>query len=119
MGMGYNTYSNITPRPKGGETKRRFSRRFAAGGSLYERAAARMNCEHELTKEESFFAVFCIESLAEELHIPGDEVYMLLTEKSDLLDSYIIPSYEPLHTQGKAYIVRELLELMKQRGVLG
>jgi hypothetical protein len=78
-----------------------------------------MNYEHELTKEESFFAVFCIESLAEELHIPGDEVYMLLTEKSDLLDSYIIPAYAPLHTQGKAYIVRELVEIMRERGVLG
>jgi hypothetical protein len=78
-----------------------------------------MMYEHELTKEESFFAVFCIESLAEELNIPGDEVYRLLTEKSDLLDGYIIPSYEPLHTQGKAYIVRELIELMRERGVLG
>jgi hypothetical protein len=42
----------------------------------------------------------------------------LLTEKSDLLDSYIIPFYEPLHTQGKAYIVRELVELMKKRGII-
>ncbi|MDR0931799.1 MAG: DUF3791 domain-containing protein [Victivallales bacterium] len=28
----------------------------------------------DITKEESFFAVFCIESLAEELGIPGNEV---------------------------------------------
>jgi hypothetical protein len=77
-----------------------------------------MNNTHRLTKEESFFAVFCIESLAEELKIPGDEVYKLLTEKSDILDDYIIPVYEPLHTQDKAYIVRELIDVMKQREVL-
>jgi hypothetical protein len=72
----------------------------------------------DITKDESFFAVFCIESLAEELGIPGDEVYLLLTEKSDILDSCIIPSYEPLHTQGETYIVRELCDVMRERGII-
>jgi hypothetical protein len=72
----------------------------------------------DITKDESFFAVFCIESLAEELDIPGDEVYRLLTEKSDILDSYIIPAYESLHTQGEAYIVRELCDVMRERGII-
>jgi hypothetical protein len=72
----------------------------------------------DITKEESFFAVFCIESLAEALGMPGNEVYDLLTEKSDILDSCIIPSYEPLHTQGKAYIVESICDLMRERGVI-
>ncbi|MDR0949940.1 MAG: DUF3791 domain-containing protein [Lachnospiraceae bacterium] len=77
-----------------------------------------MNSQHELTKEESFFAVFCIESLADALNTSGDEVYKLLTVDSSILDDYIIPCFEPLHTQGKEYIVQELIEVMRERKVL-
>jgi hypothetical protein len=44
---------------------------------------AMMNKQTPMTPEQSFFAVFCIEMLADELHITGNEVYKLLTEKSD------------------------------------
>jgi plasmid maintenance system antidote protein VapI len=77
-----------------------------------------MNTNHETTKEESFFAVFCIECLAEELKIPGNEVYKLLTEKSDILDEYIIACYDTLHTQGKEWLVRDIKELMLERGII-
>ena len=77
-----------------------------------------MSKRSEMTAETSFFSVFCIESLADELSMPGDKVYMLLTEESDILDNYIIPYYDALHTQGKDYIVRELVGLMKKQGVL-
>ena len=40
------------------------------------------------------------------------------TEKSDILNDYIIPEYEILHTQGKEYIVDDIIEVMKERGVL-
>jgi len=70
-----------------------------------------------MTPEQSFFAVFCIESLSDELGTTGDRVYEMLTEKSDILDNYIIPYYDSLHTQGKSYIVEELIGLMKKRGV--
>jgi hypothetical protein len=71
----------------------------------------------DMTKEESFFAVFCIEALAEELKMPGEAVYKLLTEKSTVLDDYIIPCYDTLHTQGEQYIVRELIDVLGERGV--
>ncbi len=77
-----------------------------------------MNTTVKMTPEQSFFAVSCIETLAGELHTTGDKVYRLLTEKSDILNSYIVPGYDMLHTQGKGYIVRELKELMRKRGVL-
>ena len=57
------------------------------------------------------FAIFCIENIAE-------KVYDALTEKSDILNDYIIPEYEILHTQGKEYIVDDIIEVMKERGVL-
>ena len=77
-----------------------------------------MKIQTSMTPEQSFFAVFCIESLADELNTKGDKIYSTLTEKSDILDTYIIPNYGSLHTQGKAYIVDELISLMKKRGVL-
>ena len=71
-----------------------------------------------ITPEQSFFAVFCIEALADELELTGDKIYKKLTENSDILDNYIIPYYDALHTQGKEYIVCELKELMLKKGVL-
>ncbi|MCL2055132.1 MAG: DUF3791 domain-containing protein [Oscillospiraceae bacterium] len=70
-------------------------------------------------KRELDFAVFCIENIAEHLNKNGAEVYNLLTDASDILDGYIIQHYEPLHTQGREYIVNELVEYMEQLGVLG
>jgi hypothetical protein len=64
------------------------------------------------------FSIFCIESLAEKLNISAKKVYNLLTKDTDILDSYIIPCYEPLHTQSKNYIIKELLEVLKERGVV-
>lgn len=72
----------------------------------------------EMSIEQSFFSVYCIEALADELETTGDIVYGMLTEKSNILDDYIIPCYDALHTQGKDYIVRELVDLMKKQGIL-
>ncbi|MDD3954416.1 MAG: DUF3791 domain-containing protein [Lentisphaeria bacterium] len=72
----------------------------------------------DMTPEQSFFAVFCIEALAEELGTSGDKIYAMLVDESDILDNYIVPCYDVLHTQGKEWVVRDLLGLMKTRGVL-
>ncbi len=70
------------------------------------------------SRKELEFAVFCIENIAENLGKSGNEVYKMLTEKSDILDSYVIPCYDVLHTQGKNYIVNDILDYMKKREVL-
>ena len=64
------------------------------------------------------FAIFCIENIAAKLGVSAEKVYDVLTEKSDILNDYIIPEYEILHTQGKEYIVDDIIEVMKERGVL-
>ena len=64
------------------------------------------------------FAIFCIEYIAAKLGVSAEKVYDALTEKSDILNDYIIPEYEILHTQGKEYIVDDIIEVMKERGVL-
>lgn len=67
--------------------------------------------------EELEFAIFCIESVAEKLGADGRRIYDALTEKSGILYGYIVPEYEILHTQGKEYIVDDILEVMNERGV--
>lgn len=63
------------------------------------------------------FAVFCIENVAEKLGVAGVCVYQAFTKQSDILSGYIVPGYEVLHTQSREYIVDDLLEVMKERGV--
>ena len=77
-----------------------------------------MGKQSAMSPEQSFFAVFCIEALADELGTTGDKVYKMLTDKSDILDEYIVPCYGSLHTLGKEYIVSDIIDLMKKRGVL-
>lgn len=67
--------------------------------------------------DELEFAVFCIENIAIRLGRNAEEVYQMLTGKSNILNSYIIPEYEMLHTQSKDYIVDDIVSLMKERGI--
>ena len=71
-----------------------------------------------MNKKELAFAVFCIEYVAEKLKVKGNEAYKLLAEKSDILDNYIIPCFDALHTQGKEYIVNDLIEAMQEKGLV-
>ena len=66
---------------------------------------------------ELAFAVFCIENVAAKLGVDAEYVYQAFTEKSDILNGYIVPEYEVLHTQSREYIVDEILDVMKERGV--
>ena len=63
------------------------------------------------------FAVFCIENVAARLGVDAEQVYQAFTEKSDILNGYIVPEYEVLHTQSREYIVEDILDVMKERGV--
>ena len=64
------------------------------------------------------FAIFCIESVAEKLQLPGNVVYDLLTRKSRILPDYIVSSYDVLHTQSKQYVVDDIISFMKEEGVI-
>ena len=76
-----------------------------------------MKEERIKSPEELEFAIFCVEQVAARLKVGAELVYKAFTEQSDILDGYIIPEYETLHTQGKDYIIDELLEVMEERGV--
>ena len=72
---------------------------------------------HIQNQDELEFAVFCIENVAARLGVQAENVYRAFTENSDILYGYIVPEYEVLHTQSKDYIVDELLDVMRERGV--
>lgn len=63
------------------------------------------------------FAVFCIENVAAKLGVGAEQVYQAFTGKSNILNGYIVPEYEVLHTQSREYIINDLLDVMKERGV--
>lgn len=62
------------------------------------------------------FAIFCIENVAAKLNKDAVATYDIL-KTSGILDEYILPCYDVLHTQGKDYIINDITELMKRKGV--
>ena len=66
---------------------------------------------------EREFVIFCIENVAAKLGVNAERVYQAFTEKSNILNGYIVPEFEVLHTQSREYIVDDLLDVMKERGV--
>lgn len=73
--------------------------------------------ENISTPEKLEFAIFCIENVAARLGVEAERVYSAFVDKSNILHDYIVPEYESLHTQSKEYIVEDILDLMRERGV--
>ena len=63
------------------------------------------------------FVTFCIGKLAVMLKLPQREIYRRL-KVSGILDEYIVPSYDVLHTFSSRYLMEDLTEYMKEKGVL-
>lgn len=74
------------------------------------------NCIKTLAELE--FAVFCIENVAMRLNSFPESIYRKLAIDSNILNEYIVPEYEVLHTQGKEYIINDIVELMQEKGVI-
>jgi hypothetical protein len=72
-----------------------------------------------MNSKELHFTVFCIENIAESLNKNGAEIYKLLKHDSEILDDYIIPNYDTLHTQGKEYIIEDIVEYMREKRLVG
>lgn len=47
-----------------------------------------------------------------------EAIYRKLAIDSNILNEYIVPEYEVLHTQGKEYIINDIVELMQEKGVI-
>lgn len=63
------------------------------------------------------FVTYCISKLSLSLKMPQQEVYKRL-KSSGILYDYIVPSYDVLHTFSSRYLMEDLKEFMKEKGVL-
>lgn len=69
-------------------------------------------------RDELEFVIFCIENIANALDADPVWVYDVLTKESDILNSYIVPEYDILHTQSREYIVEDIVDVMKEEGIV-
>ena len=69
-----------------------------------------------MDKKTLKFAVFLIHALAEDWGRSYKYVYQVLNE-TGILDSYILSYYDVLHTQGEQYLVEDITEFVKEKGV--
>lgn len=60
------------------------------------------------------FAIFVIEGVAEKLGIAGDAAYRLLAVETNVLQDYVTPSFDVLHTQGKTYVVDDVIGAIRK-----
>lgn len=63
------------------------------------------------------FVTYCISKLAHQLKLSQSEVYDRLN-RSGILYGYIVPSYDVLHTFSSRYLMEDLTDYMKEKGVL-
>lgn len=63
------------------------------------------------------FVTYCISKLAQVLKLSQGDVYRRLKE-SGIIDDYIIPSYDVLHTFSSNYLIEDLTDYMREKGVL-
>lgn len=63
------------------------------------------------------FVTYCIGNLSRHLGMTATEVYSRL-KQSGILSEYIVPSYDVLHTFSKEYLMEDLTDYMREKGVL-
>ncbi len=63
------------------------------------------------------FTIFCVGSVAQYLNKNAREVYHSM-QNAGIIDNYIIPCYDVLHTFSREYIVDDLVSLMQKKGIL-
>ena len=68
-------------------------------------------------ENELEFAIFCIENVAKAASISTQDLMDKITIQSDILNNYIVANYDVLHTQGKQYIVDDIIDTIKERGI--
>lgn len=63
------------------------------------------------------FITYCVGNLADRLNMNASKVYKML-RSTDILNGYMIPCYDVLHTFSKEYLMEDLTDFMKEKGVL-
>lgn len=67
-------------------------------------------------EKELDFSIFILYSLADKWNKTPATVYRILNS-TGILDNYIIACYDVLHTQGKEYLVEDITDYVREKGV--
>ena len=67
-------------------------------------------------KKELTFVVFILHALGQHWNMTTPEVYDILNS-TGILDDYIIKCYDVLHTLGKEYLVEDITEFVREKGI--
>ena len=70
-----------------------------------------------MNKDILDFVTFCVGAVALSLDMTRTDVFARL-KKANLIDDYIVPGYDVLHTFSRHYIVEDIIDMMKRKGVL-
>ena len=70
-----------------------------------------------MDKDTVDFVTYCIGNLSRRLGLNARDVYERL-KTSGILNGYIVSSYEVLHTFSKEYLMEDLTDYMREKGVL-
>lgn len=62
------------------------------------------------------FSIFMLYSLADSWGKTPAAVYQILN-KTGILDNYVIKCYDTLHTLGKEYLIEDITEFVREKGV--
>ena len=68
------------------------------------------------SKKELSFSIFMLYSLADKWTMSPAKVYKILNS-TQILDNYIIKCYDVLHTQGKEYLIEDITDFVREKGV--
>mgnify|MGYP004458159709 FL=1 len=69
-----------------------------------------------LEKKELTFVVFILHALGQHWNMTTPEVYEILNT-TGILDDYIIKCYDVLHTLGKEYLIEDITEFVREKGI--
>lgn len=69
-----------------------------------------------IEKKELTFVVFVLHALGQHWNMTTPEVYDILNS-TRILDDYIIKCYDVLHTLGKEYLVEDITEFVREKGI--
>ena len=67
-------------------------------------------------ENELAFSIFILYSLADKWKKTPAFVYNILNS-TGILDNYVIPGYDVLHTLGKEYLAEDITEYVREKGV--
>ncbi len=69
-----------------------------------------------MTRESFSFVVYMIHACANKWGKLPSEVYSILSQ-ADCINKYLVDCYDVLHTQSTNYIVDDIVEYLKNRGI--